>query len=110
VSPPEEEEALVGALTGAWTVWPPEVLVLPELELDVDGAELELLAVVEAVALPGMVAAPMAPKRPTPATPPAAAHMVSRRRPRSRRSRRAASLGCCHVCIAQGCSGRLKPL
>jgi hypothetical protein len=81
--------------------------VVPELELD--DAELELLAVVAAAVVPGMVAAPMAPKSPTPATPPAAAHTVSRRRPRSRLSRFASSLICCHVCMAQGCSGRLKP-
>jgi len=83
-------------------------LVVPEVE--VDDEELELVVVVDVAALPGMVAAPMAPKSPMPATPPAAVHTVSRRRPRSRLSRFASSLGCCHVCMAQGCSLRLKPL
>jgi hypothetical protein len=49
-----------------------------ELELVVDGVE---------VAVPGMVAALMAPKSPTAATPPAAVQTVRRRSPRSPLSR-----------------------
>jgi hypothetical protein len=105
----EDEDALVGALTGAWTMVP---------ELPVDELELELQPVVVevdvdwvAAVVPGRVAAPTAPKIPTLTTPPAAAHAVSRRRPRRRLSRASAgSLGRCHVCMAPDCRPRLKQL
>jgi hypothetical protein len=107
VVPPDDEDELVGALTGAWTVVLPE-LSLDELELDPVVVEVEA-GCVEAVVAPGMVTAPIAPKSPTPTTPPVAAHIVKRRSAPRRLSRsRAGSLGRCHVCMAPGCRRRLK--
>jgi hypothetical protein len=92
-------------LAGAWTL---SSLVL-ELEL---GTVVDLdVPWEEAVAPPGMVAAPIAPKTPTPAMPLAAIQKVSRRSPRRRLSRVfASSLGRCHVCMAPGCRPPLDRL
>ena len=106
----EDEDALVGALTGAWTVVPE--LPVDELELELEPVVVEVdVDWVAAVVVPGRVAAPMAPKIPTLTTPPAAAHAVSRRRPRMRLSRASAgSLGRCHVCMPPDWRPRLKQL
>jgi hypothetical protein len=82
-----EDDALVGAEAGAWMPWSAESSDELELEVELE-LELEFVAgVAEAVVLPGMVAAPIAPKIPPPAIPAAAAQTVSRRTPRRPLSR-----------------------